>query len=252
MKKIITLIVICSFFIGGCANKSEDKQGDKDLIVLTNSGYPPYEMVDEKGNLYGFDIDVMNEAAKIAGYNITWQDVDFDAIIDSLNTEKGDVAIAGISPTPERLKQVDFSEIYYASSEMTNVVLVKKDSLLKTMKDLHTTKIGIQMGTIQETIVESIQEEYNLEFEKLKTYVDLAQELNNGIIDAMVVEQSTADELMKNNDKFRYFKLEAGENLSGNAMTFKKNSPLKKDFDQAINEMKKNGKLDELIKKWFK
>lgn len=73
MKKLLTglMAVVMMAGLAGCGSK-DDGAGEgsdtakKELTVYTNSGYKPYEMVDEKGNLYGFDIDVMNEAAKLA------------------------------------------------------------------------------------------------------------------------------------------------------------------------------------------
>lgn len=249
MKKLLSVLFVCSLLVlSGCGSSDSD---DKKLTVLTNSGYPPYEMVDENGDLYGFDIDVMTRAAEIAGYEIEWKDMDFDAIPESLNQGKGDVAIAGMTPSAERAEKVDFSEMYYTSDSMKNVVLVKEGSDLQTTADLKGTNVGIQMGTVQELVVDNMQEDYDLTFKKLKTYADLVQELNKGVIDAMIVEQATAIDLMKSNDGLRYYILEEGDELAGNAMAFKKDSELKADFDKAINEMKESGELDELIQKWF-
>ena len=118
MKKLLTglMAVVMMAGLAGCGSK-DDGAGEgsdtakKELTVYTNSGYKPYEMVDEKGNLYGFDIDVMNEAAKLAGYTVKWEDVDFDGIVPSVKQGKADIGIAGITYTEERAKQVDFSEV---------------------------------------------------------------------------------------------------------------------------------------------
>ena len=115
MKKLLTglMAVVMMAGLAGCGSK-DDGAGEgsdtakKELTVYTNSGYKPYEMVDEKGNLYGFDIDVMNEAAKLAGYTVKWEDVDFDGIVPSVKQGKADIGIAGITYTEERAKQVDF------------------------------------------------------------------------------------------------------------------------------------------------
>ena len=102
MKKLLTglMAVVMMAGLAGCGSK-DDGAGEgsdtakKELTVYTNSGYKPYEMVDEKGNLYGFDIDVMNEAAKLAGYTVKWEDVDFDGIVPSVKQGKADIGIAG-------------------------------------------------------------------------------------------------------------------------------------------------------------
>lgn len=259
MKKLFTGMMAIAMVasLAGCGSKDDGKDvaeetAKKELIVYTNSGYKPYEMIDEDGNLYGFDIDVMNEAASIAGYTINWQDVDFDGIVPAVKQGKADVGIAGITYTEERAEQVDFSDVYYAGEDAQNYVLTTKDSGIETTEDIKGKKIGTQMGTIQETILNSLQEEYELELDKRKAYSDMVLEMKKGVIDAMVVEKAVAQELAADNEDLTFFKLEAGEELAGNAMIFQKGSSLKEEFNSAIQTMKENGKMDELIEKYFK
>ena len=238
--------------LAGCGSK-DDGAGEgsdtakKELTVYTNSGYKPYEMVDEKGNLYGFDIDVMNEAAKLAGYT-----VDFDGIVPSVKQGKADIGIAGITYTEERAKQVDFSDVYYAGEDAQNYVLTMKSSGMKKTEDIKGKKIGTQMGTIQESILNSLQDEYKLKLDKRKAYSDMVLEMKKGVIDAMVVEKAVAEELAADNEDLSYYKFEAGAELAGNAMIFQKDNKLKDEFNKAIKTMKENGKMDELVKKYFK
>ncbi|OCN05103.1 hypothetical protein A4S06_01570 [Erysipelotrichaceae bacterium MTC7] len=255
MKKLFGLLLIMGLVLSGCGGSDDKKDSSADgdtLTVLTNAGYPPYEMTDENGDLYGFDIDVMTEAAKLAGVEIKWKNVDFDAIPEMVRQGKGDLAIAGITPDATRAKKVDFSELYYTSEDMKNVVLVKEASPIKTEDDIKGKLIGIQIGTVQQLIMENMEDSYSLSFKKLKSYASLVQELNKGVIDAMVVEKAVADGLMEGNEGLRYFYMESGDELTGNAMIFAKGSPLKEKFNKAIEEMKSNGTLDELVAKWFK
>jgi len=71
-------------------------------------------MIDENGELIGFDIDLMNAIAEYLEISIEWNDVDFDGIIASLQTNQADAAIAGISPTAERAEVVDFTVVYFS------------------------------------------------------------------------------------------------------------------------------------------
>ena len=259
MKKLLTglMAVVMMAGLAGCGSK-DDGAGEgsdtakKELTVYTNSGYKPYEMVDEKGDLYGFDIDVMNEAAKLAGYTVKWEDVDFDGIVPSVKQGKADIGIAGITYTEERAKQVDFSDVYYAGEDAQNYVLTMKSSGMKKTEDIKGKKIGTQMGTIQESILNSLQDEYKLKLDKRKAYSDMVLEMKKGVIDAMVVEKAVAEELAADNEDLSYYKFEAGAELAGNAMIFQKDNKLKDEFNKAIKTMKENGKMDELVKKYFK
>ena len=85
-------------------------------------------------------IDVMNEAAKLAGYTVKWEDVDFDGIVPSVKQGKADIGIAGITYTEERAKQVDFSDVYYAGEDAQNYVLTMKSSGMKKTEDIKGKK----------------------------------------------------------------------------------------------------------------
>lgn len=257
MKKLLMKAMALCMLVGivGCSQKEKEAgttTEKKELTVYTSAGYKPYEMVDEQGKLYGFDIDVMNEAAKIAGYKVKWEDVNFDGIVASVKQGKADIGMAGITMTEERKKQVDFSEVYFAGEDSQNHVLVKTNSTLQETADIKGKKIGTQMGTIQETILNSLKKEYTLTIDARKANADLVLELKKGVIDAMVVEKAVAKDLEADNKgELRSYTLDAGEKLAGNAMIFKKDSPLKEQFNKAIATMKSNGQMDTLIKKYF-
>lgn len=258
MKKLLCgmLAMLMMVSVSGCGSKEDSGEGasteeKKTLTVLTNSGYKPYEMVDSEGNLYGFDIDVMNTAAEILGYEVEWKDVDFDGIVQSVKQGKADAAIAGITYTEERAEQVDFSDVYYAGDDAQNYVLTTEDSDMETTEDIKGKKIGTQMGTIQESILNSLQEEYDLELDKRKSYSDLVLELKKGVVDCMVVEKAVAEELAADNEGLKFYKLEAGAELSGNAIIVKKGNSLKDEFNKAIQKMKDDGTMDELVQKYF-
>lgn len=251
MKKLLGMFTVFALLLVGCGSNSSD---DEKLTVLTNSGYKPYEMVKKDGTLYGFDIDVMNRAAEIAGYEIEWKDMDFDGIIDSLKTGKGDVAIAGMTPTADRAKEVDFSDIYYSTAEKTkNMVLCKIDGDINETADIKGKKVGVQMGTAQEATANEIKKDYELTLDARKSYSDMVQEIINGNLDFMIVENATANELVADNETtLKAFPLGVGTDPIGNAMAFKKGSELTEKFNAAIKEMQDSGEMDKLIAKYFK
>src|SRR5690554_2243965 len=129
MKKILGLLI--SVLLLTACNTTETTK----LVVLTSSGYHPYEMVDEQGNLIGFDIEFGEALAAEMGVEIEWQDMDFDGIIASLNSGRGDLAIAAISPDPAR--NALFSQSYYVGDEESPFfVLALKDSNITSTQDI--------------------------------------------------------------------------------------------------------------------
>lgn len=257
MKKVLIsfMTVMMMTTLVACGNKDDQKEvsNNKELIVQTNSGYKPYEMAKEDGELYGFDIDVMNEIGKIAGYTIKWQDVSFDSIIPSVKSGKADAGIAGISYDEKRAKQVDFTEMYYGGEDVHNFIVSNKNNKIKSLKDLKGKTVGTQMGTVQESILLSLKDKYGFKIDARTDYSSLVLELNknNGTIDALLLEKVVAEENSENIKDVEMFEISEGAELLGNGIVIQKGSPLKDEFNKALKEMQENGKMDELIKKWF-
>lgn len=253
MKKLLmlclSLFMAVSLVACGDADKKEE---GKTLTVLTSSGYEPYEELDGDGNLFGFDIDLMEACADVLGYEVEWKDMDFDGIIESIKLGKGDVAIAGISPSAERAKVVDFSDAYYAESDDSmNYVITKKDSGITKTADIKGKKVGVQKGTVQESCAYEIEEEYNLTLDARTNNADLIQDVLNGNLDFMILEKAVAEARVAEAKDLVCFRLEAGTDPTGNAMVFAKGSELTAEFNKAIKTLKDNGELDKLIKKYF-
>lgn len=250
MKKLLSVLAVIALLLTSACSAKED--GSKKLKVLTSSGYKPYEVIDENGNLSGFDIDVVKRVAEIAGYEIQIQDVDFDAIVPSVKTGKADLAIAAMSPTKARRESVDFSDIYYASGETQNYVLYKESSGIQSQADLDGKTIGCQMGSVQFEAATYLQDNNKAKVDAKKDYASIIAEINKGNNDCAIVEKDVAISFAKEDPEFKYFKLEGLAKLEGNAMCFKKDSKLIGEFNKAIQEMKNNGEMDKLIKKYFK
>lgn len=257
MKKLLVLAAASLMVLAGCGNGGNGGESGgkaKKLTVLTNSGYAPYEVRNTDGELEGFDIELTEMIAKELGYSeVVWEDIDFDALIGSVNSGKGDMVAAGLSPIPKRAEGAELSDSYYSSDEETaNFVLTLKDGDIKETADIKDKTVGIQIGTIQESAVNAIQEEYNLTTDARKSYGDMVQEIKNGRLDFVVVEKAIAEEYMKTNPELTYFQLEAEGNSTGNCFAFKKgNTELRDQVNEAIKKLQDNGELDKLIDKWF-
>lgn len=115
------------------------------LKVVTDPSFVPFEMMDqETGEMIGFDMEIIAEVAKRAGFDYELQTMDFNGIIPALQTGNVDIAIAGITITEEREKIVDFSDPYYDSGLR---ILVRVDSDVDEFTDLEGLKIGTKIGS---------------------------------------------------------------------------------------------------------
>ena len=132
LKKLLglTLAAMMTMSLVGCSSSNDKTEGkDKlqqikdagELVVGTSADYAPYEF--KKGEkIVGFDDSMVQEIAKDIGVEVKYEDMDFDSLIAALQSDKVDIVLSGMTPNEERKEQVDFSEIYYADS---NVCIVE-------------------------------------------------------------------------------------------------------------------------------
>ncbi|OCG19194.1 MULTISPECIES: transporter substrate-binding domain-containing protein [unclassified Gilliamella] len=242
MKK--TLLAIC---LAGTAFAA---QAADTLTIGTEATYAPFEFTNEKNEIIGFDIDVINKICDEIKVSCKIVNQSFDGLIPSLKTRRIDAAIAGIDITPERKKQVDFTKIYYDDSSIQFVTL--KDTLT-SLDQLKGKRVGYQKGT---TYPKYLSDKYpDMKAISYDSYQYAILDLKAKRIDAIVSSSIVASEwlgkeadIVSLSDKITdhdYF----GEGL-GIAIR-KGNEKLLNQFDQAIDKLKASGELDAIYKKWF-
>ncbi|MFD1736372.1 transporter substrate-binding domain-containing protein [Bacillus salitolerans] len=248
-SKLLFGLIISILTVGllaACGNADDGKK----LVMATSADYPPYEFIDtEKGEeIIGFDVDIAKYITNELGYELEIVDMDFTTLITAMNGGKADFILAGMTPTPERLENADFSDIYFTAKHL---IVSKKDSGINTIDDLAGKKVGVQTGSIQEGKADEIAETVNITIESRNRVPELVQEILAGRFDAAIIEDTVAAGHFKNNPELVGFAIEDGESDAGSAIAFPKDSDLTEEFNRVLNEMKENGELDKLIVKWF-
>ncbi len=260
MKKfslfIISLLVVGLMAACGTGEQEGNEstsgaEGDnkKVLKMATSADYPPFEYIDTaKGSdIIGFDIDLVNALAEKTGYEVEVQDMDFNSLIPALQAKQIDLVLAGMTPTPERAENVDFTDIYYAANHM---IVSLKENEIKSIEELEGKTIGVQLGSIQEEKATEISEQVELKIENRNKISELIQEMKAGRFDAAIIEDTVATGYFEKDDQLTGFKLGSNDE-AGSAIAFQKGSKYTQEFNEALNEMKENGELEKLIVKWF-
>ncbi|MGP1908463.1 transporter substrate-binding domain-containing protein [Metabacillus sp. JX24] len=254
MKKF-ALLLISILVIGVLAacgsSETSGKEEKKVLKMATSADYPPFEYIDTaKGSeIIGFDIDLAKAIGKELGYEIEVQDMDFTGLIPALQANKADLVLAGMTPTEERKKSVDFSDVYYTAKHM---IVTKKGSGIKSVEDLEGKTVGVQLASIQEGKAEEIAETVNIKVENRNRIPELIQEMKAGRFDAAIIEDTVAKGYFKNDKELEGTVIEDGETEeAGSAIAFPKDSKYAEEFNKVLNEMKENGELEKLVLKWF-
>ncbi|OLO42809.1 ABC transporter substrate-binding protein [Alkalihalophilus pseudofirmus] len=248
MKKLLKIGVTAILSLGllaGCGGDDEQV-----LVMGTSADYPPFESIDEAtGEIVGFDVDLARYITEQLGYEFEVQDMDFNGLIPALEGGRVDFVLAGMTPRPDRLERADFSDIYH---EANNLIVFKADSGIETVEDLNGKTLGVQLGSIQEEEAEDVlaPELDGLQVEKRNRIPELIQELIAGRIDAAIIEDTVAKGYLERNTELTSFLLPHTEE-AGSAIAFPKDSELLDPFNEELQKMKEDGKLEELILKWF-
>jgi polar amino acid transport system substrate-binding protein len=243
---VISIIASQSHYL-----KATSSLGKDTLTMITSPDYPPYEFYDTQGGerqIVGFDIDIANNLAQKLGFKLKVMESDFNGLIPALQANRADFVMAGMTPTPERKKNVDFSIIYY---EAKDTIVAPKNSNLKQPQDLAGKKVGIQLGTIQEQNAKKIAKKVTgIQLKQLNKVPEVIQEIKSGRIDAAIVEDTVARGFAQANPELE-FNVIPSEEASGSAIAFPKGSAFVKPFNQGLQQMKDNGELEKLVTKWF-
>ncbi|MCT4593765.1 MAG: transporter substrate-binding domain-containing protein [Anaeromicrobium sp.] len=257
MKKILSILLGLLLVISMAACKGEEVQSKVDsiksqgkIVIGTSAAYPPYEFhkdINGKDTIVGFDIDIANEIAKELGVEVEIKDMAFDGLLAALNGEKVDIIIAGMTPTEERKKSVDFSKIYYQAKQAV-VILDENSSKINSLDKLKDIKIGVQKGTVQEELAK----EYGND-KKIKGLAKLSNimlDLLEKKVDVVIVESPVAKSYVNKYEELIISDVKIETNDNGSAIAVKKgNEDLVKVIDSVLDKLMKENKIEEFVAK---
>ncbi|MDS9468170.1 transporter substrate-binding domain-containing protein [Paracoccus sp. MBLB3053] len=211
--------------------------------MATEGAYPPYNFVNDQGNLDGFEIELGNELCKRAELDCTWVKNDWDSIIPNLVSSNYDTIMAGMNINEERKKAIDFSDPYTPPMPSAYMALTAD-------ADIEGGIVAAQTNTIQASHVASTGATL-LEF---ATGEETIAAVRNGEADAVFADKDfLAPSLEESNGELVW--VEGQDNVKlgeGIGMGVRKSdAELKAKFDTAIQSMKDDGTLNEMLKKWF-
>ncbi len=255
MVKKIFLIVVSVFVIAGVlfagGTKKEEKGAKKKIVVATDATWPPMEYIDEQTKeIVGFDIDLMKEIAKAAGFEVEFKNTAWDGIFAGLAAGKYDAVMSSVTITEERKKEMDFSKPYINAGQ---VLIVRQETQgVETLRDMVGKKVGAQIGTTGAFEVEKV------EGVELKTYDEIGlafEDLVNGRIDGVVADTPVAANFALQNPTYKGKLKIVGEPFTeeyyGIAVQ-KGNKELLDMINKGLDEVLGTPTYDALVKKWLR
>lgn len=262
MKRLFMLMMMALSILMCGVEKVEKEENvkttvelPKKVIVGLDDTFAPMGFKNENGEIVGFDIDLAKETFKRLNIEVEFKSINWDSKIMDLNSGNIDLIWNGLTITKERSEQTEMSKPYMTNGQ---AIVVSANSNIKTKADLKGKIVGVQNQSSGEETLK--KDGYDKEFKELKSYPQYDQafmDLDNGRIEAIVVDEIFAKYIKsvkeKQSGKQLYTILgeDFGKEECGIAAK-KGNKVLIDAINKTIEEMKKDGKYDEIAKRWFK
>ena len=235
---------------GETADLSEALVEPGKLIMSTNAAFPPYEMVADGEGVYqgleGIDVEIAMAIADKLGLELVIDDMDFDAALMAVQNNSADVMLAGLSYSEDRDEVVDFTDSYATGIQS---VIVKEGSDV-TMDNLGDYMIGTQRGTTGfQYATDDYGEEHVIGYDNGATAV---QELINGTIDAVIIDNAPAQEYVAANPDAGLALLDgAWVEEDYCAAVDEGNTVLLEAINTALNELISDGTVQTIVDKYI-
>lgn len=266
LKKIVGISLVVATMVaftacGAKQNSSADGAQDKSqsaamqkikksgkLVIGTSGDYPPYEFhksVDGKDEIVGFDVEIAKQVAKDLGVQLEIKDMKFDGLLAALDQGNIDIIVAGMNPTEERKKNVDFSNVYYTAVQSVVVRAADKDKI-KSTDDLKGKKVGVQKGSTQEEIAKT--QVSGAQAVALPKISDLILSLKNNRVDAVIVELPVATSNVNPNKDLFISDIKVKNEVEGSAIAVKKGSAdVLQSINKTIDRLTKDKSIDKFV-----
>ncbi|KAA9006544.1 transporter substrate-binding domain-containing protein [Paenibacillus spiritus] len=255
-------MILAAALLSGCGQNNNNEKGGasasaqpssgseasgKTLTLGTSADYPPYEfhkVVDGKDTIVGFDIEIAKDIAEDMGAKLEVKDLPFESLLNELASGRVDMVISGLSPTPERAKAVDLSDIYYKAEQAVVVREEDKDKFA-TMDALKGAKLGVQTGSIQQDIAKGIE---GAKLTSLGKISEIVLQLQSGRVDASIMEGPVAKSFVQNVKGLAIADAKPPVEDDGYVIGVKKgNKELLDSVNQTIARLSKDGKIDQYV-----
>lgn len=246
MTRVLAILLLIS---GAAFAQMPDLEG-RTITVGSDTTYPPFETVNDEGEIVGFDVDVVNAVCERVNCQAEFQTTAWDGIFPALAAGEFDMVASGVTITPERDEVVDFTIPYFTVDQAIAVRVQDEDLTLEdfTSDDSDLT-LGAQTGTTNAATAQDL-----VGRDRVRLYDDFnsaIQGLINGDVDGVAIDDVTADAFVQQYAgelSVNIREVESGDQLG---FAVQEGDPLVDSLNAGIEAIRADGTLDELIEEWF-
>jgi len=222
----------------------------KVYMVGTDAAYAPFESQNEKGEIVGFDIDVVKAVAKKAGIEVKFVNTPWEGIFKTLDQGDRDLLVSAVTITDERKQSMDFSNPYFDAQQL---IAVKANSKIAKFDDLKKLKVGVQTGTTGDEVVSKLQGKTSTNIKRFESTPLALKELEAGGVDAVVADNGVVINYVTNNagSKFKTVADKAFAPEQYGLVVKKGNADLLGKLNKGLADVKADGTYDQIYAKYF-
>lgn len=219
--------------------------------MATNAAFPPYEYV-EGGEIAGIDAEIAAAIAGKLGLELQIDDMEFDSITEAVKSGKADLGLAGMTVTPDRQEEVDFT-VSYATG--VQVVIVTEDSAIASVDDLFAEGanhvVGVQRNTTGDIYTtDDIEDEGLGTIDRYSKGAEAVQALKTGKVDCVVIDNEPAKAFVAEVEGLKILETEYVTEDYAAAMS-KDNKALYDAVNAALQELIADGTIQGIIDKYI-
>ena len=220
------------------------------LVVGTDAAYAPFESQNEKGEIVGFDIDVVKAVAQKAGLEVKFVNTPWEGIFNALKQGDRDLLVSSITITDERRQTMDFTAPYFDAHQL---IAVRAGSKVARFDDLKTLKVGVQTGTTGDEAISKLQGKTSPNIKRFEGTPLALSELETGGIDAVVADNGVVVNYVKNHggDKFKTVNDPAFAPEQYGIAVKKGNAERLDTRNKGLADIKSDGTYDQIFAKYF-
>ncbi len=219
-------------------------------VFATDATWPPMEFVDERGDIVGFDVDLIQALAEVEGITIELRNTAWDGIFAGLANRAYDGVISSVTITEDRKASMDFTEPYTNAGQ---VLIVRTDMPnVAVLDDLTGRRVGVQNGTTGDFVLDDYPGITRMAYDEIGFAVE---DLLNRNVDGVVADSPIAADFVMNNPNYQGRLRIAGEPFTEEYLGIavrKGNTELLAKLNSGLQKLRDSGVIAELENKWLR
>ena len=222
----------------------------KVYIVGTDAAYAPFESQNEKGEIVGFDIEVVQAVAKKAGIELKFVNTPWEGIFNALSQGDRDMIVSAVTITAERKGTMDFSDPYFDAQQL---IAIKQTSKVTKFADLKKLKVGVQTGTTGDEAVTKLLGKASTAIRRFESTPLALKELEAGGVDAVVADNGVVINYVTNNPGGKFKSISDKDFVPEQyGIALKKgNVDLQAKLNKGLAEIRADGTYNAIFAKYF-